>query len=215
MTRMQLSLALSVFALACAKDPTEGKTKAAVSEPKAAPTAPAAPTAVTEKLAVTPAASAIGFVGAKVTAQHVGKFSDFTGTITLVDGAPEKSRVEFDVKVAAMSVDGGNESLEKHLRSADFFDVEKFPSAKFVSTEIKAGSDAPGMTHTVTGNLELRGTTKGVTFPANITVEKDAVRVKTEFGINRRDFNIVYPGAPDDLIKDNVLIQVSLEAKRG
>jgi len=99
------------------------------------------------------------------------------------------------------------------LKSPDFFDVEKFPKAKFVSTAIKAGGDN-GATHTVTGNLELHGVTKAITFPAQIKVDPDAVSVVAEFSINRKDFSIVYPGMPDDLIKDDVLLKLSLHAKK-
>ena len=196
---------------ACAKDPTQGKTAATVGEAKTASAAPA----TAETLSVGPDSSKIGFVGAKVTGQHVGHFGDFAGTISLVADAVEKSRVEFDVKMASLSIDGGPDDLVNHLKSPDFFDVAKHPSARFVSTAIKAGSDVAGANYTITGNLELRGTSKSVTFPATISVGADAVQVKTEFGINRKDFGIVYPGMKDDLIKDNVLIRVDLTAPRA
>jgi len=205
--------ALSLFAIAaaaCAKDPTAGKEAAAVAEAKAVKAVPSS----AESLAVSPAASKIGFVGAKVTAQHIGEFKDFTGTISMVSGKIEGGQVEFEVKPGSVVVDGGLPRLEGHLKSADFFEVEKHPTARFVSTEIKAGSDAAGMTHTVTGNLTMRGTTRSVTFPARIEVGDEAVEAKTEFGINRKDFGIEYPGKPDDLIKENVLIQVDLKAPR-
>jgi polyisoprenoid-binding protein YceI len=139
-----------------------------------------------------------------------------TGTIALVPNAVEKSRVEFEVKVSSLSVEGGPDmaDLAQHLKSPDFFDVAKHPSAHFVSTAIKAKSEVAGANYTVTGNLEMHGITKSVTFPATITLDHDAVQVKTEFGINRKDFGIVYPGMKDDLIKDNVLIRVELTAPR-
>jgi polyisoprenoid-binding protein YceI len=196
---------------ACAKDPTQGKTAATVGEAQTA----GAVAATAETLSVSADSSKIGFVGAKVTAQHVGHFGDFGGTISLVADTVEKSRVEFNVKVASLSVDGGPDSLVGHLKSPDFFDVAKYPSARFVSTAIRAGSDVAGANYTVTGNLEIRGTTKSVTFPATITMGPDTVQVKTEFGINRKDFGIVYPGMKDDLIKDNVLIRVDLLAPRA
>jgi polyisoprenoid-binding protein YceI len=198
---------------ACAKDPTAGKTAATLGEAKNVGAAPAN----AETLRVGPADSSVGFVGAKVTAQHVGRFGDFDGTILLVPGALEKSRVELDVKVASLSVEGGPEivGLADHLRSADFFDVAKFPSARFVSTAIQAGSKVAGANYTVTGNLEIRGTSRSVTFPATITAAAEALQVKTEFGINRKDFGIVYPGMKDDLIKDHVLVRVDLKAPRG
>lgn len=209
-------LSLAALAVAgCAKDPTAGKAAATVAEAKAVEKPAAAPSEATETLAVTPGASKIGFVGAKITDQHVGDFKDFKGSIALVNGSIEAGSLSFEVKPGSVIADGGNPKLEGHLISPDFFDVEKFPTASFVSTSIKAGSDAEGMTHTVTGNLELRGTTKSVTFPAAIEVGTAGVKATTEFGINRKDFGIEYPGMPDDLIKDNVLIRVSLDAPRA
>lgn len=201
---------LALTAVGCAKDPTAGKAAATVAEPQAVKAVPQS----AESLAVSPAASKIGFVGAKVTAQHIGEFKDFSGTISMVSGKVEGGQVEFEVKPDSVVVDGGLPRLEGHLKSADFFEVEKYPTARFVSTEIKDGSDAVGMTHTVTGNLTMRGTTRSVTFPARIEVADDAVEAKAEFGINRKDFGIEYPGKPDDLIKENVLIQVDLKAPR-
>ncbi len=209
MTSLRLPLVFGALALAaCAKDPTAGKTKADVAEARAE-SAPA-PTAG-ETIAVTPANSSIGFIGAKVTAQHVGKFTDFAGTVTLVEQDPLKSRVELEVNTTALVVDGGLPKLENHLRSPDFFDVERFPSARFVSTEIARD----GERYRVTGNLELHGVKKSVTFPASIQIGADAVTVDAEFGINRKDFGIEYPGAKDDLIKDNVLIQIAIKAPRS
>ena len=212
------ALSLAAFAVgACAKDPTEGKTAATVAEAKQPAAekaaAPAAAKAAEETLEVAIADSKLGFVGAKVTAQHVGEFKEFTGKVKLADG--KLSGVEFEVKPAAIVVDGGLPKLEDHLRHADFFDVENHPTATFVSTEIKEGSSAEGMNATVTGNLTIRGTTKSITFPAAVEVSATGVSAKTEFGINRKDFGIEYPGMKDDLIKDNVLLQIALQAKRG
>ena len=211
MTLRKLGILLGVAAMACAKDPTQGKSAATVGEAK---TAGGAPTGA-ETLRVGPDSSKVGFVGAKVTAQHVGHFGEFAGTIALADGVPEKSRVELEVKIASLSIEGGPEDLVNHLKSPDFFDVAKHPAARFLSTAIKAGSDVAGMNYTVTGNLEIRGVSKSVTFPARITVAPDAVSVHSEFGINRKDFGIVYPGMKDDLIKDNVLIRIDLSAPRA
>jgi polyisoprenoid-binding protein YceI len=66
----------------------------------------------------------------------------------------------------------------------------------------------------VTGNLDLHGVKKSITFPATIKVEGDTVEVSAEFAINRKDFGIVYAGMPDDLIKDDVLMKVKLKAKK-
>src|SRR5262249_53360221 len=122
---------------------------------------------------------------------------------------PARSRVEIEVQTASLSIEGGPEKLERHLRSADFFDCARFPTARFVSTAIAATKDG----YQVTGNLELRGVKRSVTFPAEIDAGADVV-VVAEFGIDRKDFGIVYAGMADDLIKDNVLITVKLHAPR-
>lgn len=62
------------------------------------------------------------------------------------------------------------------------------------------------MTHRVTGNLTLLGTTKSVVFPATVSVAGNEVSAKADFIINRKDWNIVYTGMPDDLINDDVRI---------
>jgi polyisoprenoid-binding protein YceI len=206
-----IALASSLALVACAKDPTDGKTRAQVGQARSAAAAP--PTA--EQIAITPAGSSIRFLGAKVTAQHPGRFTDFSGTISLVEGAPEKSHVEVQIQMASLSTDERIAKLDAHLRSADFFDVEQHPTARFVSTEIRPESGAAGATHAVTGNLTLRGVTRSVTFPAAITVGPGAVTVKAEFGINRQDFGIAYRGMTDDLIKDHVLLTIDVAAPRG
>jgi polyisoprenoid-binding protein YceI len=155
--------------------------------------------------------SEVTWVGAKVTGKHDGKFGKFAGQIQLVGSDPTKSAVK--VEVAASSLAADNEKLTGHLKSPDFFDVEKYPTIRFQSSKIEVGGER-GATHTVTGNLELHGVTKSIRFPATIGVGGDNVTIKSEFGINRKDFGIVYPGKPDDLIKDEVLVRLNVVAKK-
>jgi polyisoprenoid-binding protein YceI len=100
-----------------------------------------------------------------------------------------------------------------HLKSPDFFDVAKFPKATFTSTSIKAGGEK-GATHTVTGNLELHGVKKSISFPATIKVAGDAVDANASFGINRKDFGVNYPGKADDLVKDEILLTLTIHAQK-
>jgi polyisoprenoid-binding protein YceI len=101
-----------------------------------------------------------------------------------------------------------NDRLTGHLKSPDFFDVATHPTAVFTLTSVSG----TGAQQTVTGNLDLHGVTKSISFPAQVQVGDDAVTVKAEFAINRKDFNINYPGRPDDLIRDNVVINLDLRA---
>jgi polyisoprenoid-binding protein YceI len=203
------SICLALAALACNTDPAKDKSKATVAEP--VQVAPATPATGAVEHAFSSSDSKLDIVGAKVTKKHDGSFGNFNGTIKLVDGQPEKSSVNAEIDMASVSMDAAK--LTDHLKSPDFFDVQKFPKARFTSTQVKPGGEK-GATHTITGNLELHGVTKSITFPANVRVKGDAVDVDAEFAINRKDFGIVYPGAPDDLIKDDVLIKLQIRGKR-
>lgn len=200
------------FALAGCEDPTKDKPKATVEAPAGAVTQAALPAgAAAETLAVDAATSTLGFVGSKVTGKHEGKFEKISGSITLASGKAEGGRITLSADTASVKSD--QEKLDGHLKSADFFDVEKFPKATFTSSQIKAGGES-GATHTVTGELELHGVKKTISFPATITVTPDAASGTAEFVINRKDFGIVYPGKQDDLIRDDVLLKLSLKAPR-
>ncbi len=201
-----------LFALAGCEDPAKDKPRATVEGPAAAQTQAALPAgAAAETLPIDAAASTLGFVGSKVTGKHEGKFEKITGSIALVSGKAEGGRITVEAETASVKSDA--EKLDGHLKSADFFDVEKFPKATFTSSEIKAGGDK-GATHTITGELDLHGVKKTISFPATITVGADAASGTAEFVINRKDFGIVYPGKQDDLIRDDVLLKLSLKAPR-
>jgi polyisoprenoid-binding protein YceI len=208
-----------LFLAACAADVGEGKHAAEVKDVVVAPApaeAPAAdPYVVPEvagaaKLKVDAGKSKLGALGAKVTAQHPLDFHDFEGVVGL-DGE-QVSGVGFVAKIATLTTD--SDRLTGHLKKEDFLFADKFPVATFRSTEVKAGSDAAGMTHTVTGELTIRGVTKLVTFPAKIEVAADAVKAATEFTIDRQDFGVTYPGKKDDLVQDNVLLRIDFVAPR-
>jgi polyisoprenoid-binding protein YceI len=66
----------------------------------------------------------------------------------------------------------------------------------------------------ITGDLTLHGVTKRVSFPATISVSDVRVDANAEFSINRQDYGITYPGMPDDLIRDLVVIKLSLQLPR-
>lgn len=213
MTRFHTFSAIAALALslgACDNEPAKDKAKAGVAPPQDTSAAAAAPTDATYTFSNDN--SKLNWVGAKVTGKHDGSFGKFSGTVKAAGNDPTKSSVTVEIDTASISSD--NEKLTGHLKSADFFDVEKHPKAKFTSTAIKAGGDK-GASHTVTGNLELHGVTKSITFPATIKMSADAVDVDAEFAINRKDFGIVYAGKPDDLIKDDVLIKLEIRAKKG
>lgn len=206
-------LSLSVFLAAC-ENPAANKTKAITSNATTPATnAQAAPVAAKgESLAITPENSKVLFIGSKVTGRHEGGFNKFTGSIDLVNGKPEESSVQVDIETFSVFTD--TDGLTKHLKTGDFFEVEKFPKASFASTKIVADAAKGANSYTIMGDLELRGVRKSVTFPATITVTPSEVAVNSEFSINRKDFGILYAGKADDLIRDDVAIKLDLKAPR-
>jgi polyisoprenoid-binding protein YceI len=199
---------VALTSVACDNNPSKGKAQAAATE--AVAVTPTAAEGV--KYAFSNANSKVEFVGAKVTRKHDGSFKTFSGTVNLVDNDPTKSSVSVTIDVGSIQTD--EEKLTSHLKTPDLLDVAKFPQATFSSTAVKAGGDK-GATHTVTGNLQLHGVTKSISFPATIKPSADAVEIDAEFAINRKDFGIVYPGMPDDLIKDDVLLKLQVRAKKA
>ncbi len=203
-----LLLAATAFIAGCA-NPADKAEKAVVSNE--APAASPVDESKSEKLAISPGASKVEFTGSKVTGSEHGSFQKFEGTISLVDGKPEKSRVAVDIDTASVTTDA--DGLADHLKTADFFEVTKYPKASFVSSTITPNADKPG-TYTVSGTLELHGVKKNISFPATITVKPDSVSVESEFAINRKDFGIMYAGRTNDLIRDEVVLKLALQAPR-
>lgn len=203
------------FSLAGCEDPAKDKPKATVETTASAKTPEKAPAAAAEKALETvdidAASSSVGFIGSKVTGKHEGKFEKIAGKLSLADGKPEGGKVSFEIDTASVKTD--EPDLDKHLKNADFFDVEKFPKATFTSTEIKTGGQN-GANHTITGELDLHGYKKTISFPVTITVTPELVTGTAEFSINRRDFGIVIAGRPNDLIRDDVLLKIALKAPR-
>jgi len=151
--------------------------------------------------------STVSFIGSKVTGSHDGGFNGFEGKIVLVDGEPAMSSIEMVIDMTSLWSD--DERLTGHLKSADFFEVETYPTATFASTEIMAADEGG---YLVTGNLDLHGVVKSISFPAQIEVGPDTVTATAEFSIMRFDFDVVFPGRPDDLIRDEVVIEFDIVA---
>lgn len=208
-SRTSILLAAVALLTAC-PDPAKDKPKATVATPAPAPATPAQiqPIANAVAFPFTQADSKITWVGAKVTGKHEGGFTQFGGIIEIVESDITKSRVRTAIDMNSTFSDA--EDLTGHLKSDDFFDVAKFPETSFVSTAIAKNADK----FTVTGNLTLHGVTKSISFPASITMTDSEVTVAAEFAINRKDFGIVYPGKPDNLIKDEVALKLDLHARK-
>src|SRR6185369_8966529 len=126
-----------------------------------------------------------------------GQFTGVSGALVRDQGNPANSRVE--AKIDAASISTGDPQRDAHLKSADFFDVEKFPSLSFSSTSVKRLDDDE---LAVTGNLTLHGVTRPVVFK----VEGPTAAAKDPWGntriglsavtkINRKDFGLTWNAA--------------------
>lgn len=213
--------AASLTIAACSSE-IDGKPKAKVEDVKKAPADVKADAKVETKadakapvasrtLKLDKGASSVGFVGAKITGDHKGSFGEFDGEVVLAGDAP--TSLKLTVQTASVTADA--EGLADHLKKADFFEVEKFPTSTFTANEFVAKAGENGVTHELGGELELHGVKKAIRFPAKITVDAQGARGQAEFTINRKDFKIEYPGKPDDLIKDEVLLKLDLQFKQG
>ena len=97
-----------------------------------------------------------------------GTFNDYDGTIVIDEKDPTKSTV--DVTIKAASIDSGVTALDEHLRGGDFFDVEKFPDIRFVSTAVKPISKTQVE---ITGDLTIKDNTKPVIMVATLNFKGD------------------------------------------
>lgn len=146
-----------------------------------------------------------------------GRFKDFDGTIVLDRQNPSASKV--DLTIQSASVDTSAENRDKHLKTADFFDVEKFPTITFKSTKVEAkGAD----TYAVTGDLTMKGVTK----PVTLTVKSNGFiktrgAEKTGFEVvgkvNRMDYGVSWNRAAEGggtMLSDDVDINIQVEANK-
>ena len=205
--RVILIVLFGLLLIPACGDPATNKPKATTSEAVPA----SSPSAGGEKYLIAQDSSTIEFIGSNVKDSHKGSFGKFSGTIAFA-GQPEKSHVTITIDMNSLTAD--DPKLTAHLKTADFFDVAKYPQATFEATEIKAGGEK-GATHTVTGNLQMHGVTKSITFPATIVVSPSAVTLDSTFSINRKDFGISYAGATDNLIRDDVVLTLKVRGAKS
>lgn len=209
MKALRSTLALFLLAQITACDNPADKAQRAKVESPAGGKA-ASPAEGGKKLPIKPE-SKVEFVGSKVTGSHTGGFKKVDGFVSTTPDGKDIAGVEVTIDMTSTYTD--NEKLTGHLKSADFFDAQKHPTAVFRSTSIQKGATAakmPDATHTVTGDLTLHGVTKAITFAAKIAQDGPDFRAASEFSIDRNDFNIKYPGMSDDLIRNDVVIRLDV-----
>jgi polyisoprenoid-binding protein YceI len=146
-----------------------------------------------------------------------GRFTEFGGTIEFDEANPQSSHV--DVTIQAGSVDTAEADRDAHLRSADFFDVEKYPTLTFASTSVTPHG---GNTYDVRGDLAIHGVTQQVVLPASyLGAATDPwgntkLVFEAELTLNRKDFGLSWNAALETggfLVGDEVRVSLSIQAK--
>jgi polyisoprenoid-binding protein YceI len=137
--------------------------------------------------------SKVSWEGFKPSGEHNGLISIAQGTISLEKGNLVGGNFKFDMNsitdLDMPADDEYNKKLVTHLKSADFFDVEKYPRSTFEITKVsESGGDL-----NISGNLTIKGISKNITIPAGLIKNNGKVTIKSDiFTIDRTDFNVRY-----------------------
>ncbi len=193
---------------------------------KEAETTEAEDAAVAEASAVTYKAiadeSTIEWKGFKPTGTHTGTISIAEGSVSVNDGNIESGSFAIDmnsITVTDIPVEKeGNAKLTGHLKSADFFDVEAYPKAKFEVTGLET---VDGKTM-LSGNLTMKETTNNISIPVTTSMDGDTMKLTSEtFTIDRSKWNVKYGSKSffddlgDSFINDDIELKVNLVAKKA
>ncbi len=147
---------------------------------------------------------------------HNGTVTLKSGELTLKKNSVVGGKFVLDMNsINAADVSGEmQKKLNAHLKNGDFFEVEKFPTATFVITNVKKNNDKK-FNSKITGKLTIKGKTNVVSFPANVVVKDGSISLQSElFTFDRQKFDVVYQSSMKDMvIKDEVGVKVELIAK--
>ncbi|HEV8058328.1 MAG TPA: YceI family protein [Gemmataceae bacterium] len=156
---------------------------------------------------ISPTTSKIEWVGTKTGGKHDGGFKDFSGKLDPATGDLTASTIKVEINAGSLYSDVGK--LTQHLKSPDFFGVDTYPKASFVSSKIESAVDGSN-THKITGELTLHGVKKEITFPAKIVETGDKVKLNSTFKINREDFGMTgFKGKVDSDVTIKLAVEVS------
>lgn len=145
------------------------------------------PVPVQSVVFLAPANSRVSFVGVHVGDEpkpRLGGFKEFQGYVFV---SPNDTITSFVLDINVASVWTQFQKLTGHLKAADFFETDKFPAARFVSTGIKTGAQGQCQ---ITGNLTLHGQTKSISFPAQYRFENGGLLLATKFKLDRSQFGM-------------------------
>lgn len=183
-----------------------------------------APAAAEKLYQVVPSESSMTWVGRKVGGEHTGNLKLASGTVkvdrTFLRGG------NFVIDMNSMTVtdlkdEGPNKRLLGHLRSDDFFSVEKHPTSTFTITNLAAipKSKAGSANYNVTGSLTIKGITNQITFPVELNIKSDVLTAKGTLKFDRTKWDIKYRSSNfvenlgDKAIYDDIELSFNLVAR--
>jgi len=160
--------------------------------------------------------SNVGFMAKHLISKVNGEFKDYNGTISFDPKKPDQTKV--NAKVKAASINTNVEKRDAHLKSEEFFGVEKFPELTFVSTKVTPNGSKK---YKMVGDLTMHGVTKPVTFEVEYLGEMDDPWGGHRAGftattqVNRKDFGMNWNKALDKggvVLSDEIAINLNIEA---
>jgi polyisoprenoid-binding protein YceI len=164
--------------------------------------------------------STVNWNGKKVTGEHYGTIDLKSGNLVVQNNTIESGTFTMDM-TTIVSEDLTNESMNKklvgHLKSDDFFSVDKFPASTFVIKEVKHKS---GKTHAITGDLTIKGITHSLTFDTEIVIDGDKLRAKGKMEVDRTLYDIKFRSGRffadlgDNLIYDTFTLDFDVVASK-
>ncbi|MDP2423748.1 MAG: YceI family protein [Bacteroidales bacterium] len=169
------------------------------------------------------ATSNVEWIGTKPTGQHNGTISLSEGYAIVSNGAITGGEFIFDMN-SIVDIDltdpDMNGKLTGHLKSGDFFEIETYPTSKFIITSVEANENSEtGETHMITGNLTMKDVTKSISFTAMVSITDLSIKATSNnFLINRADWNIKYgskrffDNLKDNFIHDDISLKVNFFA---
>jgi polyisoprenoid-binding protein YceI len=156
---------------------------------------------------VSDAGSSVHFVIKNLGIKTGGDFTGLSGSVVFNPNALASSSMKVSVKSNTVNTD--NNARDKHLKKAEYFDVDKYTTIDFVSTKISASTIAGRFF--VIGNLTIKGVTKSVQFGFSATPTATGYTFAGDFEINRRDFGV---GGSSVTLSDKLKVTLSVAAKK-
>ena len=166
-----------------------------------------------ETYTIDPVHSSVGFSLRHLVSKFSSSFTKVSGTVNYDAAKPEASTVEATVEIASVAT--SNEKRDNHIKSPDFFDATKFPTASFKSKSFKkTGAD----TFDVTGDLTIKDVTKEVTLKTTLVGTGPGMGGATLTGweatttIKKSDYRLAGPAMLSAVLGDDVALTISVEA---